>query len=96
MDKANHLDTIWEVPDELWAEIKQVLDELDPPGRRGRPRVDARRALNGIIYRLRSSCHRLRQFLQLNQPPAEGVRGRLLGAPPIPEMASAGSRRVCS
>lgn len=50
------LDTIWEAPDELWAEIKQVLNELDPPGRTGRPRVDQRRALDGIIYRLRSSC----------------------------------------
>lgn len=56
MDKKDRLDTIWEVPDELWAEVEQVLGELDPPNRRGRPRVDARRALNGIIYRLRSSC----------------------------------------
>ena len=56
MGKTDELDTIWEVPDELWAGIKQVLDEADPPSRRGRPRVDARRALNGIIFRLRSSC----------------------------------------
>lgn len=56
MDKKDHLDTIWEIPDELWAEVEQVLEELDPPSSRGRPRVDARRALNGIIYRLRSSC----------------------------------------
>ena len=56
MKKKDHLDTIWEVPDELWAEVEKVLVEADPPSRRGRPRVDARRALNGIIYRLRSSC----------------------------------------
>lgn len=56
MSKIAELDTIWEVPDELWAEIKQVLDELDPPRSTGRPRVDQRRALDGIIYRLRSSC----------------------------------------
>ena len=49
MDKTEHLDTIWEVPDELWTKVEQVLAELDPPNRRGRPRVDARRALNGII-----------------------------------------------
>lgn len=56
MSKITEMDTIWEVPDELWAEIKQVLDELDPPRSTGRPRVDQRRALDGIIYRLRSSC----------------------------------------
>jgi putative transposase len=56
MGESSELDTIWEVPDELWAEIKQVLDEADAPSRRGRPRVDQRRALDGVIFRLRSSC----------------------------------------
>ena len=56
MGKTGELDTIWEVPDELWTEIKQTLDELDPPMKTGRPRIDARRALDGIIYRLRTSC----------------------------------------
>ena len=56
MDERVVLDTIWEVPDELWAEIEQVMREVDPPKRTGRPRIDARRALDGIIYRLRSSC----------------------------------------
>ena len=56
MGKAAVVDTIWEVPDGLWTEVKRVLDELDPPKKTGRPRVDGRRALNGIIYRLRSSC----------------------------------------
>lgn len=56
MDKRPELGTIWEVPDELWDEVRQVLDELDPPRGTGRPRVDARRALDGIIFRLRSSC----------------------------------------
>ncbi len=56
MVKTTELDTIWEVPDGLWAEIKHVLDELDPPKTTGRPRIDGRRALNGIIYRLRTSC----------------------------------------
>lgn len=56
MGKTAELDTIWEVPDGLWAEIGKALDELDPRKRTGRPRVDQRRALNGIIYRLRSSC----------------------------------------
>lgn len=39
MGESDHLDTIWEVPDELWAEVKKVLDEVDPPNRRGRPRL---------------------------------------------------------
>ena len=56
MVKTTELDTIWEVPDGLWAEIKHVPDELDPPKTTGRPRIDGRRALNGIIYRLRTSC----------------------------------------
>lgn len=57
MGKQGELDTIWEVPDELWAEIEVVMREVDPPKRTGRPRIDARRALDGIIYRLRTSCH---------------------------------------
>ncbi len=50
------LETVWEVPDELWEQIEPVLLEADPPNRRGRPRADVRRALDGIIFRLRSGC----------------------------------------
>ena len=50
------LGTIWEVPDALWARIAPVLDELDPPRRGGKPRVDQRQAFNAIIFRLRSGC----------------------------------------
>ena len=50
------LETIWGVPDELWERIEPVLLEADPAKARGRPRADARRALNGIIFRLRSGC----------------------------------------
>jgi putative transposase len=48
------LPTIWEVSDELWKIIRNVLDELDPPAATGRPRTGQRQALNGIIYRMRS------------------------------------------
>lgn len=48
------LPTIWNVPDDLWSKIKTVLEELDPPATTGRPRIDQRRALDGIIYRLRT------------------------------------------
>src|SRR4051812_41194727 len=50
------LDTIWNCPDELWAIITPVLAELDPPHRGHRGRVDQRKALDGVIHRLRSGC----------------------------------------
>ncbi len=52
--EAKDLPTIWRVPDELWAMIEPILAEHDPPRRTGRPRIDARAALDAIIYRLRS------------------------------------------
>ena len=48
------LPTIWRVPDDLWAKIEPILAEHDPPKGTGRKRIDQRRALDGIIYRLRS------------------------------------------
>ena len=48
------LPTIWRVPDELWAKIEPILVEYDPPKPTGRKRIDPRRALDGIIYRMRS------------------------------------------
>jgi putative transposase len=49
------IDTIWEVPDSLWEEvIEPLLDEFYPPATTGRPRVDLRRVLNGIIYQMRT------------------------------------------
>ena len=48
------LPTIWRVPDELWAKIEPILAEHDPPKATGRPRIDQRRALDGILYRMRS------------------------------------------
>jgi putative transposase len=50
------LPTIWEVDDELWMIIQDVLNELDPPATTGRPRTGQREALNGIIYQMRSGC----------------------------------------
>ena len=48
--------TIWQVPDELWGRIAPILAELDPPKPTGRKRVNARPALDAIIFRLRSGC----------------------------------------
>lgn len=57
-------DTIWEVPDNLWPVLEDILHEFYPPAPTGRPRADFRRVLNGIIYRLRSS-------VQWNRLPTE-------------------------
>jgi len=58
------LPPIWRVSDELWAKIEPILAEYDPPKRVGRKRIDQRRALDGIIYRMRSG-------VQWNQLPKE-------------------------
>ncbi len=50
------LPAIWRVPDDLWSVVERVLAELDPPARTGRKRIDARGALDAIIFRLRSGC----------------------------------------
>jgi len=50
------LPTIWRVPDELWEIIHPILDELDPAAWTGRKRTDARAALDGIIYQMRTGC----------------------------------------
>ena len=54
--KQETLETIWEVPDELWERIEPIILEEDPPKARGRKRSDPRQMLNGIIFRLRSGC----------------------------------------
>ena len=64
MEKRETLDTIWEVPDELWEVIWPVILEADPPKPTGRKRADPRKMLDGIIFRLRSGC-------QWNQMPKE-------------------------
>ena len=56
MGKQETLETIWEVPDELWERIEPIILEEDPPKARGRKRSDPREMLNGIIFRLRSGC----------------------------------------
>ena len=63
-DNPKPLATIWRVPDELWAKIEPILAEYDPSKDTGRKRIDQRRALDGIIYRLRSG-------VQWNQLPKE-------------------------
>lgn len=50
------LETIWHVPDELWRQIEPILKEYDPPKATGRKRIEARGALDAIIYRMRTGC----------------------------------------
>jgi putative transposase len=54
---AQPLPTIWNVPDDLWSDfIEPTLREHDPEPRTGRPRIDPRKALDGIIYVMRTGC----------------------------------------
>jgi putative transposase len=48
--------TIWEVPDDVWTLIEQVLNEVYPAKPKGHRRVDLRQVLNGMIFRLRTGC----------------------------------------
>ena len=64
MEKQDVLDTIWEVPDELWEMVEPIILEMDPLKATGRKRADPRKMLNGIIYRMRSGT-------QWNQLPKE-------------------------
>lgn len=54
--KIRPLPTIWEVSDELWSIIEPILNTLDPPAQTGRKRIDPRKALDGIIYQMRTGC----------------------------------------
>lgn len=50
------LPTIWQVQDDLWEMVACLLEHFDPPKRMGRPRIDPRRALDGMIFRARTGC----------------------------------------
>jgi transposase len=46
----------WRVPDELWERVEPLLPRYRTSRRGGRPRVDLRRVLDGILYVLRTGC----------------------------------------
>ena len=56
MGPSPPLENLWETPDCLWEKIQPVLLAADPPKATGRKRVDQRRLLNGIVFKLRSGC----------------------------------------
>jgi len=47
---------LWEVPDHLWDRMSRILDDKDPRKRKGRPRTDQRRIIDGIIFKVRTGC----------------------------------------
>lgn len=51
---AEPLATIWRVPDAVWDRVRLLIDKYDPPKLTGRRRADERRALDGVVYRMRS------------------------------------------
>jgi transposase len=56
--------TIWEIPDDIWPMIQEILYAHYPAKPKGHRRVDLRLVLNGIIFRLRTGC----QWNQLPKP----------------------------
>ncbi len=54
--RKRRLPTLWEVPDDLWERIEPLLLKEHPSKGTGRKRVDLRRVLDGIIFRLRTGC----------------------------------------
>jgi len=57
LSPAAELATIWTTPDDLWQEfILPILRKHDPEPHTGRPRTDQRKALDGIIFIMRSGC----------------------------------------
>jgi len=54
--KRKPLPTIWEVSDDLWQRILPILEEFWPAKSTGRHHANWRKALNGIIFRMRSGC----------------------------------------
>ncbi len=54
--RKRRMATLWEVPDGLWERVEPLLQTEEPIKPTGRKRVDRRRVLDGIIFRLRTGC----------------------------------------
>jgi putative transposase len=58
-DEDLGIDEHFQIPDELWERIRVLIPPPPPKknkDRPGRPRMDNRRAMNGIFYVLRTGC----------------------------------------
>ena len=100
MGKQETLETIWEVPDELWERVEPIILEEDPPKARGRKRADPRQMLNGIIFRLRSGCQWNRLPKELGDDstihrPAFRWRPWRRGPPPCSRVVQSSVPPVC-
>ena len=54
--ESEPLGTIWRVPDVAWETVSVLIAKYDPPKPTGRKRADARAALDGVLYRMRTGC----------------------------------------
>ena len=50
------LETIGAIPDAAWERLQLILAPTYPPKPTGRGRIDFRKAIDGIIFRLRTGC----------------------------------------
>ena len=48
--------TIWQIPDDLWLIVQQVLPRDELQRSRGRPWRPARQVVDGVLYVLRTGC----------------------------------------
>ena len=55
-NRPKHPPTIWRVSDRMWQQIQPAIPPLPPKKKSGRPRVQDRIVLDGIIYVLRTGC----------------------------------------
>lgn len=55
-DMDQSINANYQIPDELWKWIKQLLPHPKPKKRSGRPRMDDRKAMQAIFYVLRTGC----------------------------------------
>ena len=49
-------ETIWEIPDHLWEQIRPIILEMEHPKATGRKRVDPRWMVDGNVFRMGSGC----------------------------------------
>ena len=52
----NDANEVYRIPDALWKQIKPLLPPELPKLRGGRPRMDNRKAMEAILYVLRTGC----------------------------------------
>lgn len=56
--QRSELPTLWKIPDPMWEQIEPILPPEKEPGTPGRPPVPFRTVLDGILFVLRTGCHR--------------------------------------